>query len=263
MPTNTTDHILTTHHTLGTAGVATPFTELNLNRPEKRNALLPGTLATLTEHINAAATDPDTRAICITANGPTFCAGFDLHAMAASPNNVEQLLSELAAAVAAMRNCPKPVVLAAQGAAVAGGCALLAGADLVIADANCKLGYPVANLGLSPAVSAPTLRARIGPGNARTRLLSPRLTTADHAKRTGLIDITVPVPEDTRPRAHNETQKLAAKGPAATAATKRWLNEIEQALAHTTDATPTALATSHASAHTDEFAARITAAINA
>ena len=47
------------------------------------------------------------------------------------------------------------------GAAIAGGCALLTGADAVFVDDGTTAGYPVHGLGVSPAVTTPTLRQSI------------------------------------------------------------------------------------------------------
>ncbi|MBY0458098.1 MAG: HDOD domain-containing protein, partial [Gemmataceae bacterium] len=46
------------------------------------------------------------------------------------------------------RECSAPIVLAAHGAAIAGGCALLGGADVVITHHEAKIGYPVVRLGI-------------------------------------------------------------------------------------------------------------------
>jgi enoyl-CoA hydratase/carnithine racemase len=230
MPTETAphEHLLVRRHAIGEPGVAAPFAEVVWNRPDKRNALTPSTLHAFIAAIDELSEDDDPHAICVLGEGKLFCAGFDLPLCRDEPAALAELLDALSSAVAAMRACAKPVVLGAQGAALAGGCALLAGADLVIADRECKLGYPVANLGISPAVSAPSVRTRLGPGGGgtRRRLLDPGLVTAEAAQPCGLVDVVVDLPEDVQPRTHLETMRLADKPTGAVRATRRWLDAV-------------------------------------
>lgn len=213
-------------HLPGEPGVQAPFGEVILDRPEKRNALTPPMLDALVEAINELAGDETLRAIVIRGEGRTFCSGFDLDLCREDSAALPALLKGLSAAVRAMRSASKAVVIGVQGAAVAGGCALLGGADFVIADEAAKFGYPVVLLGISPAVSAPTLRAQTLGGPARTRLLDPQLVDAAEARRIGLVHQVVHLPEDVRPRAQLKAQEFAAKPPHAFATTKAWLNEI-------------------------------------
>lgn len=206
-----------------------PVAEIVLDRPRKRNALTPEMLRALDHHARALADDPACRAILIRGEGPAFCAGFDLTLCREDPGALADMLRALSTATRTLRRALKPVVVAAHAAAIAGGCALLAAADLVIADQHATFGYPVVKLGISPAVNAYLLSLAVGPRAARERLLDPNLITAHDARRIGLVHRLVDLPEDTLPRAQLEAVKLAEKPPAAFAATKQWLNEIEAA----------------------------------
>lgn len=201
---------------------------VTIDRQEKRNALTPSLL----ENIAGVAAlvhagEGKAHAIVLAGAGPTFCSGFDLALCKADPMMMADLLTRLSRAVRALRNCTVPVVAAAQRAAIAGGCALLAGCDFVITDADAKLGYPVVRLGVSPAVSSTTLRLAIGQGHARERLLDPELITGVEAARIGLASECVDSPEDVLPRAIELATTLARKPHHALVATKRWLNEID------------------------------------
>lgn len=206
--------------------------ELVLDRPDKRNALTPEMLATLIDGADALIADRSVHAIVLRSEGETFCSGFDLARCHDEPGTLETLLRGLSRLIGILRASPKPVVVGVQGAAVAGAAALLAAADLVIADQNAKFGYPVVRLGISPAVSAPSLIEAIGTGHARARLLNPELIDADRAHDLGWVHTIVPVPEDVRPRAQIEAAKLADKPPHAYAATKGWLNQLADATNH-------------------------------
>ncbi len=230
-----------------------PVAEIILDRPEKRNALTPAMLSDITARALELAADPTVRAILLRGEGGVFCAGFDLslcqppppvlpgevpesssrRSAAAGAEGVRasqplaDMLRGLSVAIRTLRRIEKPVVIAARGAAIAGGCALLGGADLVIAERGCKLGYPVLKLGISPAVNAPSLMLAVGARATRERLLDPELISGDEAFRIGLVDRLVDTPEDVVPRAQIEAVKLAEKPPQAFAATKRWLNEVD------------------------------------
>ncbi|MEL6797439.1 MAG: enoyl-CoA hydratase-related protein, partial [Planctomycetota bacterium] len=121
----------------------------------------------------------------------------------------------------------RPVVLAAHGAAIAGGCALLGGADVVVADRNAVMGYPVAKLGVSPAVSVPFLRQSVTDGRTRACVFQPETFSAEDAEQRGLVHVLVDDASDVAARALDEAFRLAAIPAGAYAATKRWLNTIE------------------------------------
>ena len=196
-----------------------------LARAEKRNAMLP---EMLDELLDAIAESEDARAIVLIGRGKTFCSGFDLKACAQdeSGETLRSLLTGLSACISAMRRCKGPVVLGAQGAAVAGGCALLGGADVVVADRSVKLGYPVVRIGISPAISAPFMLASMRPGVVRSRLLDSDLVDGERACSLGLVDELVETPDAVESRAIELAETLASKPGIGCIATKAWLNTV-------------------------------------
>lgn len=198
---------------------------VTLERAEKRNAMLPEMLDGLRDAIVGIG---DARAVVLLGAGKTFCAGFDLKACAADPGGgtMRSLLTGLGACVGAMRDCPAPIVLGVQGAAVAGGCALLSGADVVIADRGAKLGYPVVKIGVSPIVSAPFMLSVLHPGVVRSRLLDPDVVGGDRALELGLVHELVEEPGEVRERAMELGAALADKPGDGCMRTKAWVNEI-------------------------------------
>lgn len=199
-----------------------------LDRREKRNALTPDMLANIracAERVHGE--HPHSRALVLAGEGDVFCAGFDLSLCRDDELAMSALLTRLSAAARALRRLPVPVVIAAHGAAIAGGCALLAGADYVVTDERAKLGYPVVRLGVSPAVSAPMLRLAVGDGHTRERMLDPALIDGREAVRIGLAHECVADPSEVRPRAIEVARAFAAKPPHALATTKRWLNRVD------------------------------------
>ncbi len=220
------------------AGVRT----ISFHRPAQRNALTPAMLEALidglavgsdarsTVVISGGTPDPlPIRCVLVRGEGTVFCAGFDLSLCRDSTDGrvMRSLLTNLDKAARAMRACPVPVVVACQGAAIAGGCALVAASDITVADRQAKLGYPVVLLGISPAVSAPTLVPRIGFGQARSRLLDPSLITGEEALAIGLVHEVVEDAQAVEAKARAIAGDLASKPPKALAATKVWLNRLD------------------------------------
>jgi len=207
-----------------------PVRVITLARAEKRNALTPEMLGEMTRAVRGG--PASARAVLIAGDGPVFCAGFDLGLCAASPDGsvMRALLSGLSGLIIALREFPGCVVVAAQGAAIAGGCAILGGADVVIADRGAKFGYPVLRIGVSPAVSGPFLGVGVGFGAARALMLDTGLIDGARAEEIGLVHELVDGPGRVMGRAMEVACGLAEKSPTAIAATKRWLNEIEEGM---------------------------------
>jgi enoyl-CoA hydratase/carnithine racemase len=118
-------------------------------------------------------------------------------------------------------------VVCAHGAAIAGGCALLGGGDVVVTNRDAKLGYPVVRLGVSPAVTSPFLRQSLGMGGARRRLLDPALFSGEEAFREGLAGECLETADSARARAEEVAQELARKPRHAVHVTKQWINELD------------------------------------
>lgn len=198
---------------------------ITIARPEKRNALTSEMLVDLACALESAS---GARACVLVGEGPVFCAGFDLHEGAGDPQMpaLRAQLRGLSRAILAMRALRCPVVVGAHGAAIAGGCALLGGADLVVADRGARFGYPVVRLGISPAITAPFLRQRVGDGAARAMLLDPGLIDAERAHRLGLVDELVERADQVRPAAVARACALADKPGSAETQTRRWCGSL-------------------------------------
>ncbi|MEO1129412.1 MAG: enoyl-CoA hydratase/isomerase family protein [Planctomycetota bacterium] len=201
--------------------------EIILDRPEKRNALTPEMLREIVRAADRCNDDDDVRTIVLRGEGRAFCAGFDLDLCRDDREVLPALLRELSGAVRALRRTRTPVVCAAHGGAIAGGCALLGGADIVVTDMRAKLGYPVTRLGISPAVTTPALCTSVTGSGARRLLLAPTLVDGQTAQRLGLAHLVVETPEDVIARAQIEAGKLARKPTGGLQATKAWMNQLD------------------------------------
>lgn len=239
----------------GDSGVA----ELTLRDAPRRNALGTAMFDALHAALSAAHDRPTERmrVLLLRGDGPVFCGGFDLSECVQRPATLRTLVERLSAAVRSLRALPVPVVAQVQGAALAGGCALLAGCDFVVVSPDAQLGYPVHRIGVSPAVSLPALLPMAGAGRAREAAMGGTLYTGSEAVRVGLATQVAPSTGDLAAAVQALGERLASKGPHALQVTKAWLNELDG----TMDAARFvhAAAASAAAAEGDEFATLLAA----
>ena len=169
---------------------------LTLNRPDKRNALNDGLIATLKVALNEADADESLRAIVICGAGNDFCSGADLSSLqkiatASYDENVEDARS-LAELFALIRSVRMPVIAAVHGRALAGGCGLALACDLVVAGDSARFGFPEVKIGFVPAMVAAILRRNLGEKKSFELLTQGFEFTAAEAFRLGLINRVAP-----------------------------------------------------------------------
>lgn len=168
-----------------------PVVEVQLDRPDVRNAFAPPMIEALTMWARQAGDDPATRVVVLSGAGATFCAGADLRWMremrhSDEATNVDDA-SRLADMFEALAAVPCPVVARVQGAAIGGGAGLLAVCDHVVAADDTRIAFPEVRIGLLPAVIAPYVGRRIGWAACRSLFLTGRRVTAIEGQRLGLV----------------------------------------------------------------------------
>ena len=163
---------------------------VTLNRPEVRNAFNPLMIAEVTAVFSQVEAGGEVRAAVLSGAGESFCAGADLtwmRAMAAytREENVADAV-RLAEMLEAVENCAVPVVARVHGAALGGGAGLVAACDVVVSSSDTLFGFTEARLGIAPAVIAPFVLRKIGPGHARALFVTGARFDAGRAERIGL-----------------------------------------------------------------------------
>jgi enoyl-CoA hydratase/carnithine racemase len=127
---------------------------LTLSDPESRNALGPDIYAAGVEALNAAETNRDVRAVIITGEGNTFCAGGNLNRLLSNRQQEPQVQANSIEGfntwIESLRNFPKPVIAAVEGAAAGAGASVALACDLLVAADDAFLVMAYANVGLSP-----------------------------------------------------------------------------------------------------------------
>lgn len=117
----------------------------------------------------------------------------------------------------------KPVVAIVDGAALGGGCELVAACDIVIASDRARFGQPEIKLGVFPPVAAVLLPRVIGDKRARELILTGDLIDAREALRLGLVNYVVPA-EALEQKAQEVLVKLRDLSAPALEATRRALD---------------------------------------
>lgn len=161
-----------------------------IDRPDRHNAFDEALIAALTDDFTTLGNDPTVRAIILSGNGKSFCAGADIGWMrrAASWSEAENLADamKLSAMLNAIDTCPKPVVARVHGVVAGGGVGLVACADMSVAIEGAQFRLSEVRLGLTPATISPFVIARIGAGQARRWFLTAEGFGAAEAQRIGL-----------------------------------------------------------------------------
>ena len=195
-----------------------PVVHVTLTRPALHNAFNPLLIEQLSQTFDTLSADPAIRAIVLAGQGPSFCAGADLHWMRESldytPEQNRKDALRLSYMLEAIATCVHPVVARVHGAALGGGAGLVAACDIAIAADNAQFGFTEARLGLAPAVISPFVLARIGAGHARALFLTAERFDAAHAGAIGLVQRVVPA-NDLDAAVTNVLRQLLAGGPEA------------------------------------------------
>ncbi len=118
---------------------------ITINRPEARNAMNRAAAIALSDALDAAELDDDTWVIVLTGAGDkAFSAGMDLKAFATG----EFPVTDKGFGGITQRVCPKPIIAAVNGSALAGGFEMMISCDMVVAADHAKFGIPEAKRGL-------------------------------------------------------------------------------------------------------------------
>ncbi len=190
---------------------------ISLDRAEKRNALNLEAFSELARTVERAVADEEVRGILVRANGPSFCAGIDLEALAglagAASERFEGFVAIAQGPYRAIAGAPKPVVAAVKGHAVGAGFQLVLACDVRVVAKDATFGLLEARYGLIPDLGGLWhLTREVGPARAKELAWSARTMDAAEADRLGLVARVVP-PEDVDAEAEACARSLIAHSP--------------------------------------------------
>ncbi|MEP6769310.1 MAG: enoyl-CoA hydratase-related protein [Acidobacteriota bacterium] len=200
-----------------------------LSRPEVRNAFDDVLIAELTRVFLDFAADSETRVVILSGEGPSFCAGADIHWMrrAGQYSREENELDagRMARMLRAIDACPLPVIALAQGAAIGGGVGLVAAADIAIAAEGTVFSLAEVKLGIIPSVISPYVLRAIGPRQARDLFLTGDRFDAAEAFRIGLVHQVV-APGELEAAAARRVASLSTSAPGAIGVAKKLIEQV-------------------------------------
>jgi enoyl-CoA hydratase/carnithine racemase len=195
--------------------------EVQLNRPEKRNALTLAMYGAIIDALNEARADDSIRVVLVSGAGASFTAGNDLNDFInqgdfTESNNAVRFLDTL-------RSFRKVLVAAVHGQTVGIGVTALLHCDLVVAARSTQMSMPFVKLGLVPEAGSSLLLPRlVGHQRAAELLFLGRPFDAAEALQMGLINRVV---EDAvlMDEARKLARSVAQQPPGALLAAKRLL----------------------------------------
>jgi enoyl-CoA hydratase len=177
---------------------------LTLCRPDAYNTITPQLRDELGAALDDAQRDRHVRVILLDAEGPAFCAGYDLgwstSAQADDASRSERvwdtaadlhLIGPYAATWAKLHDSTKPTLAAVQGWCIAGGTNIVFNAHMIVAAESARFGYPPSRVWGVP--EAPwNWVARMGIQKARRYMLTGDEFTAAEALAMGVVLDVVP-----------------------------------------------------------------------
>ena len=200
---------------------------VRMNRPERLNALGDTLREDLQDAVTRAADDAEVRVLIVTGAGRGFCSGGDVKAMnerresrAARPL-LEKVAPGRDQTVLALRNAPKPVIAAVNGAAAGAGMNLALCCDVRLASTAAKFAQAFVRRGLHPDWGGTYFLPRIvGTAKACELIFTGEVIDAQEALRLGIVSA-VYEPEELMPAALALARKIADGPPVAIRLAKR------------------------------------------
>jgi enoyl-CoA hydratase/carnithine racemase len=207
------------------------FASVTLTRAQKHN----GMDFAMLEAVRAAArrlrSDRSIRAIILTGEGPSFCAGLDVKALFGNRRAMASGYAALWSPVRnrfqdwsmAWRDVPVPVIAAIHGNCFGAGLQLALGADIRIATADAQVSVMESKWGLVPDMGGTALlRELVGLDVAKELTMTGRILTGTQAEGLGLV---THVSADPVAHARQLAEEIATRSPDAVAAAKMLLQE--------------------------------------
>jgi len=186
---------------------------IQLNRPDKLNAIGALMRAQLSDAIKRAERDDDVRVVVITGTGRAFSAGGDIGEMdqgmeSRSPEDLGRVLrEEYGPTFVRLHTMPKPTIAALNGPALGIGASFALACDLRIAVPEAYLTEAFINIGLVMEGGASWILPRLaGSAVAYEMFFTGRPMSAEDAHRLGIINRIVPAE-----RLEDEVRELAGQ----------------------------------------------------
>lgn len=166
------------------------LTVLTIDRPDANNALDDDVRGGLLRACARIAEDEETGAVVLTGSGnEAFSTGYDLPQLASlTPAEAETLARGARLVCERLAALDVPVLATIKGACIGAGLELALHADMRIARADARFGFPGISLGLPPGSAAVDRMTRlIGMGPASALFITGGVISAERAFMLGLV----------------------------------------------------------------------------
>ena len=220
---------------------------ITLNRPEKRNSMVPEFWTELPAIVRDIDDNARARVIVISSTGPHFSAGMDLAAFSQNPELAESdgnsasiekkterirhgatfidTASYFQESFSVLEDARIPVIAAIQGGCVGGGVDMVTACDMRYATADAFICIQEINIGMTADVGTfPRLVKLIPEGVVRELAYTGRRMPASEAKEAGLVNRVFDSQEAMLTEVMAIAKEIAAKTPLAVYGSKRMIN---------------------------------------
>lgn len=222
--------------------IANHIAHITLNRPEKRNSMVPSFWDELPEIVNQLEQDENVRVIVLSSTGPHFSAGIDTAVFAGSdaasddPREIEHRRRQHGArfydnvlrmqrTFTCLEECRMPVLAAIQGGAIGGGVDLITACDMRYMSQEGFLTIYEVNIGMTADVGTfPRITKLLPEGIARELAYTGRRMGAEEAKSLGFVNAVFENHEALLEGVMEIAAEIAKKAPLAVYGSKKLIN---------------------------------------
>ena len=223
-----------------TISISDGIADVRFNRPDKRNALDGEQFAAIVEAGESLKTNKKVRAVVLSGEGASFCAGLDLASMAGMAGGGQRSDGERTPQASDMQDgrithlgqqsawvwqeVPVPVIAAVHGHALGGGCQIALGADMRIAHPDTKFSVRETYWGLVPDMAGTVLmQGLVAPDKMKDIVFTARIFDGREALDMGLVTRLSDTP---REAALELAAEIGRRSPDAVRGAKELLNRM-------------------------------------
>lgn len=206
-----------------------------LNRPDKKNALLPDFWKEFPRKIKSISDSGSYRAIVLSAEGPDFCAGMDLSVFAANPKlntdstyqreRIFYLISLIQEAISTLERCRIPVIAAIQGRCLGAGLDIVSACDLRFSTNAASFRIEETNVGIMADLGSLQRLTKLMPeGVVKEMAFLGETLSAQRAFEIGFINKVYSDAEALEQGVIETAERIGAMAPLVISASKRCIN---------------------------------------
>ncbi len=214
-----------------------PIARVELDRPDKANAMDEAMWRELRTAMAWADATPEVRVVVLSGRGRHFCSGIDLAMLMGAQQAIKDecpgrtnerlraVILDLQDCLTSLERCRKPVLAAIHGACVGGGLDLVAAADLRFCSAEAHFSIKEIEIGMVADVGTlQRLPKLVPPGLVREWAYTGRRIVAEEARSCGLVNRVFDTPEALEAGVLDLARTIAARSPLSIRGTKEMLN---------------------------------------